>query len=100
MKRDIKQQLTFEQKGTWSALNAAMAELKKQGYDYGSMDYPNPIAVVYGDYQNHVLNLPEKWHNFKPVQKNAIDGKLTGNFREGPVTLIIYHSLFNYKKPL
>ena len=90
MIRQVIDKLTFTQKGDWIALRHAEKHVKEMGYDYGSMDYPNPIGVVKGDYYTHSLDLPHKWHNMTAKQRKSLDGTITGDFRNGPVILTIY----------
>ena len=90
MIREIADKVQFTHNGDWNALRQAEKFCKQSGYDYGSMDSPNPIAVVKGDYYTHELKLPHKWHNFTPTQRKKVDGVITGDFRNGPVCLTIY----------
>lgn len=89
MKRKIKLTKSFTDHGTWNALHAAEKWLRDNGYDYGSMSYPMPTAVMKGDYYSY--DLPHKWKNFTPKQCNSVDGIITGNFREGPVEVTLYN---------
>ena len=85
-KREILQEITFNEKGTFKSYYAADAWLHQSGFSTGSMDYPNPIAFQAGQYQ-----LPEKWHNFKPKHKALVSGIMTStDWREGEVKVIIY----------
>jgi len=82
-----KETKTFKEEGTFESFYAAENWLNKNGYSYGSMCYPQPIAVVKGEY-----NLPEKWKNFSAAQKSLVDGIITSDdFREGEVTVILYN---------
>jgi hypothetical protein len=85
--REIKQELTFYEKGTSQSYYAAERWLCQSGFDTGSLDAPhNPVAFVKGDY-----DLPQKWHNLKPKHKALIDGIMTStDWREGEVKVIIY----------
>lgn len=86
-KREILQEITFNEKGTFESVYAAQGWLITSGYNYGSMDGRfNPIAFQKGEY-----TLPEKWHNFTAKQKTQVDGIITSNdWREGEVKVIIY----------
>ena len=90
MKKTVSE-VKFTQTGEWKALRAAEKYANQNGYDFGSMDAPNPIALVKGNYYEHELNLPHKWHNMTPAQRNNIDGIITGNFRNGPVWVTLYN---------
>jgi hypothetical protein len=85
-KREILQEITFNERGTFKSYYAAEAWLYKSGFSAGSIDYPNPIA-----FQKHYYTLPEKWHNIKAKDKTKIDGIMTStDWREGEVKVIIY----------
>lgn len=85
-KREIKQELTFKEEGTFRSFSASGRWLHLNGYEYGSMDSSNPIAIQLGHY-----SLPEKWHNFKPEHKAQVDGIMTSNdWREGEVKVTLY----------
>ena len=85
--REILQDLTFKEKGTFQSLYAAKRWLTENGYESGSLDACNPVAIQKGEYV-----LPQKWHNLGPIIKSAIiDGIMTSNdWREGEVKVIIY----------
>lgn len=85
-KREILQEITFNEKGTFASYWAAEAWLYKSGFSAGSMDGSNPIA-----FQKNYYTLPEKRHNFKPKDKAAVAGIITStDWREGEVKVIIY----------
>ena len=86
-KREIKQELTFKEEGTFQSYYAAEGYLAHIGYSCGSLDGSfNPVAIQKGEY-----TLPEKWHNFKAKDKNVIAGIMTSNdWREGEVKVTLY----------
>lgn len=86
-KREILQEITFNEKGTFQSYYAAEGWLAHSGFSCGSMDGKfNPIAFQKGTY-----SLPEKWHNLKPIHKALMAGIMTStDWREGEVKVIIY----------
>jgi hypothetical protein len=85
-KREILQEITFYEKGTFQSYYAAEGWLAHSGFSCGSMDGYNPIALRKGEW-----DLPEKWHNLNPAHKASIDGIMTSNdWRDGEVKVIIY----------
>jgi hypothetical protein len=84
--REIKQELTFKEKGTFESYYAAERWLHENSFEYGSMDAGNPIAIQLDNY-----TLPQKWHNFDAEDKSLVDGIMTStDWREGEVKVIIY----------
>ena len=88
MKRPIIKQATFKVEGTFQSMYAAQRWVKEQGYGYGSSSAMHPTAVMKGDY--HSYDLPEKMKNFTQKEKNNVHGIITGDMRDGPVTVFIY----------
>lgn len=76
----------FNQEGTFLAWYAASDWLKESGYSFGSMCGSLPIGVMRGDYAI------AKWKNLTPKERNLCDGTVTGDFREGPVTVRLKHA--------
>lgn len=85
--REIKQELTFKEKGTFQSKYAAESWLHKNGYSYGSTCAGNyPVAIKYGPY-----DLPQKWKNMDDEDQASVDGIITStDWREGEVKVIIY----------
>ena len=86
-KREILQEITFNEKGTFQGYYTALLWLSQSGFDTGSLDAPyNPVAFMKGEY-----TIPQKWHNLRPEHKSLIAGIITSsNWREGEVKVIIY----------
>ena len=86
-KREIKQELTFKEEGTFQSMYAAQRWLNENNYGFGSLDGPfNPVAVQLDGY-----DLPQKWHNFDNQDKASVDGIMTStDWREGEVKVILY----------
>jgi hypothetical protein len=69
--------------GDFSGFNDACKWLQDNGYSYGSMQGNSPIGVMAGDH-----NIP-KWRNLSSQDIAQLDGRLTGDPRNGPITLTI-----------
>lgn len=85
--RDVKHKISITKPGTFQSYYAACGWCSENGYEYGSTDIGNKVALRKGEY-----NLPQKWKNMDDAEKNSVDGIMTSDdFREG--TIIIY--IFN-----
>lgn len=74
----------FKSDGTeFSAIAKAESWLKANGYSIGSMQGNNPIGVMRGDVYI------SKWFNMTPDEQLSLHGTLTGDYRNGDVTLTI-----------
>jgi hypothetical protein len=87
--RSIKYELTFFKEGTFESYYEATSWCRNNGYSYGSMCSPQPIALIKGDY-----NIA-KWKNLTSRERYEVDGIMTGDFREGEVRIKIYDPLPN-----
>lgn len=74
----------FEQVGDFAAYHAACKWLDDNGYSHGSMQRDDPIGIMRGDYSI------AKWRNLSPKEVSALHGRITGDKRNGPVTVTIY----------
>ena len=74
----------FDKTGDFEAFCEAENYLKKNGYSWGSMQCDDPIGIMKGDF-----NI-SKWRNLSTNERNALDGIITGDTRNGPVTVEIY----------
>jgi len=97
MGRKVAERIEFSDKGTWRALRSAESYVSKLGYEYGSLCYPMPLAFMMDRY-----NLPEKWKNMTAKERNNVDGVIIGDYREGPVSVIIFNksSILNIKEEI
>ncbi len=86
--KPVVEQRSFTQVGTWEAYNAAKEWVKSRGFTYGSTCAMLPLALVKGDYD--ATPLPWKWKNFRNGDERFIDGTMTGDFREGPITVRLF----------
>ncbi|WP_426113486.1 hypothetical protein [Pseudomonas sp. DSP3-2-2] len=74
---------TFTEPGTFQALYAAQKWLDENGYSYGPGSAMHPVPVLKGDF------IIAKWKNLTRKEIAQLDGKIDGNFREGPVTVTL-----------
>lgn len=88
MKRKIIEQEAFTVAGTFQSMYAAQKWIRDKGYDYGSSSALEPTAVMKGNYYDY--GLPHKMKNFTVKEKQMVHGIITGNMREGPVTVCLY----------
>lgn len=87
--RGVIKKETFQVSGTFESMYAAERWLTENGYDCGSGSACNmPTALMKGDYYSH--DLPHKWKNFSPADKKRVHGVMTGDMRDGPVTVYIF----------
>lgn len=86
--REIIEQATFQVKGTFQSMYAAHEWLLDRGYDWGSSSAMKPTGVIKGDYV--ASGLPQKWKNFSKTQEKEVHGAITGDMREGPVTVYLF----------
>jgi hypothetical protein len=82
--RKIKYELTFSKEGTFQSYYEATGWCSENGYSFGSMCGPLPIALMKGDF------ISAKWKNLTTQERQKVDGIMTGDFRNGEVTIIIY----------
>lgn len=75
--------VTFSGGSTFAALYAAEAWCAARGISVGRSDGRNPSGLLYGEYDI------QKWHNLNARERAVLDGTLTGDGRNGPVTVSI-----------
>jgi hypothetical protein len=73
--------ITFDQTGDFAAYNAACRWCNENGISYGSMQGPDPIGLLRGNYAI------AKWRNLSTKEREQLDGTITGDKRNGPVYL-------------
>ncbi len=71
----------FTESGEFAAYNTACTWLRDNGFSWGSMCHPQPTAIMKGDVYI------AKWKNLTAKERRIVDGTITGDFREGPVTV-------------
>lgn len=76
--------IVFDNPGTFQAKYAAEDFARSCGFSVGSGQAHAPTGLMYGDY------LVAKWKNMSAAQRRALHATITGDGREGPVTLNIH----------
>lgn len=81
----IKEVHVFNVEGTFQSFYAARSWAVNKGYEIGSMDGFNPIAMMKG------YDYVAKWHNISRKEQQLVDGVMISDyFREKPVTILIF----------
>lgn len=83
-KTNIMNEIKFTQTETFEAYREACAWLDKNGYSYGSMCNPLPTGILKGDF------IIAKYRNLTKNEISELDGTITGNYRNGPVTIKLF----------
>lgn len=73
--------ITFNFTGTFQALYQAQEWCSRNGISYGSLCGGMPVGLMRGDVSI------AKWRNLTAKERSQCDGTMTGEFREGPVTI-------------
>lgn len=78
--------IDFPAKGTFGAINKAMAYLSENGFSYGSMQCDSPIGFYHG---NASIS---KWQNMNIKEKQMLDGIIVpiGDFRDGGARILFF----------
>lgn len=76
---------TFHEQGDFAAQAAAKRWLHDRGYSVGAMQDWSPRGIMRGDI------IIAKWKNLSLREKAMLDGQMTGDMRNGPVTVEIFH---------
>lgn len=79
-------EIRFEQTGTFEAWEKCQQWLTVRGYSFGITCAMSPVGVLKGDY------CIAKWRNLTPKERSALDGSVSGDFRNGPLTLTLKHA--------
>lgn len=66
----------------------AVGWLHERGYDFGNKDGNNYIPVMKGYYDRY--DMPREWKSLDQKQKNFVHGLITGNIKEGPITVYLF----------
>ncbi len=77
---------TFSQKGDFEAVTAAEDFLRVAGFSIGSSERGSPRAIMFGDYDI------SKWRHLDQRERDALHGQMTGDGRNGPLTVTIFES--------
>lgn len=73
----------FSDTEDFAALRRAEAWCRERGISYGSSCANSPTGLLWGDYTI------AKWKNLTGRERRMLHGKMTGDFRKGPVTVTI-----------
>lgn len=74
----------FSAAGDFAASNAAERFLSDIGFSVGRTERGSPRGILFGDYDI------AKWHNLSRSEREALHGVLTGDGRNGPITVTFY----------
>lgn len=83
-KREVSEQHTFSGAETFGALNMAQSWLDDEGYSYGPPSRDHIIAVYHDD------SIVSKWYNLSSEDKEAVDGVIVGDLRDGSVRVVLF----------
>lgn len=75
--------LRFNATGDFAAVKEAEEWCERHGLAVGPVDQESPRGILFG---SHAI---PKWHNLRQADKDALHGTMTGNMREGPVTVAV-----------
>lgn len=84
--REIEIEKVFDTAGAFKAVDEARDWLKANGFSFGSMQAGAPTAIYRGDC------IISKWRNLSREEQRTCDGLMTGDFRNGPVKVVIFKS--------
>ena len=76
-------QMKFTDTGDFKACSEAEKWCNERGLSVGGLQGPSPRGILLGSY-----NI-QKWRNLSEEDKDALDGEMTGNMREGPVVVTL-----------
>jgi hypothetical protein len=83
--KEIAEKHEFNVQGTFESFYEASRWAKQNGYELGSMDGRNPIAMMKG------YDYIAKWHNLSNNERKSVHGVMISDyFREQPVTILIF----------
>jgi len=75
--------IEFNQLGTFAATYAAEAWCREHSISVGASEQGKPRGLLRGDW------VVSKWHNMTQQERAALDGRMTGDMRDGPVFIEI-----------
>jgi hypothetical protein len=78
--------MVFALVGNFRANDAAERWLSDHGFSVGSMQRGSPRGIKHGDWSI------AKWRNLPEEDRDALDGVMTGDMRNGPVTITLNSS--------
>lgn len=80
----MSESFVFDNPGTFQAKQACEGFARSCGFSVGSGQHGAPTGLMYGDYRL------AKWKNMSLAQRRSLHATITGDGREGPVTLHIH----------
>lgn len=75
---------TFTGAGEFEAMYAAERWLKERGFSVGRQQAHAPRGILFGDFE------VAKWRNLSTEERVALHGTMTGDGRNGPITVLIF----------
>jgi hypothetical protein len=75
--------VVFNNAGDFAAMYAAEDWCAKHGLSVGSSERGKPRGILFGDYAI------AKWHNLRQADKDALHGTMSGDMRNGPITVAV-----------
>ena len=76
--------ITFDKLGDFVSMNLAEDTLRKAGFSIGSMQRDEPIGIMFG------ACAISKWRNLSQRERDELHGQITGDKRNGPVTVTLF----------
>jgi hypothetical protein len=67
-------------------LTSAETFLEERGFSIGHNQRDSPRGVMFGKFEI------SKWRNMNDKEIQALHGRMTGDMRNGPVTIVIFQS--------
>ena len=86
--------VTFNQTGLWQANNAATQWCKDHGISVGQSSATGPTGLMFGDW-----SWIAKWRNLTYKERQELHGTMGGDFREGPVVVILKDAAIEQFRP-
>jgi len=76
-------QMTFTKAGDFAAMYEAEDWCKQRGISVGSGQRDQPRGLLFGDFAI------AKWRNLSDADRSDLHGTMTGDMRNGPITITI-----------
>lgn len=87
--REIAEEQDFNSVGEWQAFQAAEIWVEERHYNRGPlMNYGHPIGFV--SVFRKDMEFVRQWGRLTKEQRASLDGLMTGDFRNGPVKVVIF----------
>jgi hypothetical protein len=81
---EVMKTIEFTAEGDFEACRKAEKWCNENGFSVGSMQGPSPRGILKGDI------MISKWRNMSHKELGQLDGKMTGDMRNGPVVVQIF----------